>query len=60
MSPNPGRVRRIVEVDLPHPRDRLAPLLHRLKDEILAELTSGANAAEIADNLVHLPSREAR
>ncbi|EQB02256.1 hypothetical protein L288_16985 [Sphingobium quisquiliarum P25] len=60
MSPNPGRIRRIVEVDLPHPRDRRAPLLHRLKDEILAELTSGADAAESAGNLVHLPSREAR
>ncbi|WP_176595345.1 MULTISPECIES: ABC transporter ATP-binding protein [Sphingobium] len=60
MSPNPGRIRRIVEVDLPHPRDRRAPLLHRLKDEILAELTSGADAAKSADNLVHLPSREAR
>lgn len=60
MSPNPGRIRRIVEVDLPHPRDRRAPLLHRLKDEILAELTSGADAAETTGNLVHLPSREAR
>jgi sulfonate transport system ATP-binding protein len=60
MSPNPGRIRRIVEVDLPHPRDRRAPLLHRLKDEILAELTSGADATLTADNLVHLPSREAR
>jgi ABC-type nitrate/sulfonate/bicarbonate transport system ATPase subunit len=26
MAPNPGRIRRIVEVDLPHPRDRAAPL----------------------------------
>ncbi|MCK0532336.1 ABC transporter ATP-binding protein [Sphingobium agri] len=60
MSPNPGHIRRIVEVDLPHPRDRRAPLLHRLKDEILAELTSGADAAQTPDNLVHLPSREAR
>lgn len=59
MSPNPGRIRRIVDVDLPHPRDRSSPLLHRLKDEILAELTSGADAAT-ADNLVHLPSREPR
>ena len=60
MSPNPGRIRRIVEVDLPHPRDRRAPLLHRLKDEILAELTTGADDAAAADNLIHLPSREAR
>jgi NitT/TauT family transport system ATP-binding protein/sulfonate transport system ATP-binding protein len=60
MSPNPGRIRRIVDVDLPHPRDRRSPLLHRLKDEILAELTSGAGAENGADNLVHLPSREVR
>ncbi|MFT3965230.1 MAG: ABC transporter ATP-binding protein [Sphingobium sp.] len=60
MSPNPGRIRRIVEVDLPHPRDRRSPLLHRLKDEILAELTSGADQADAPDNLVHLPAREDR
>jgi NitT/TauT family transport system ATP-binding protein/sulfonate transport system ATP-binding protein len=60
MSPNPGRIRRIVDVDLPHPRDRRSPLLHRLKDEILAELTSGADAEKGADNLVRLPSREGR
>jgi sulfonate transport system ATP-binding protein len=57
LAPNPGRIRRIVEVDLPHPRDRSAPLLHRLKDEILAELT--AAPADPA-NLVRLPGREAR
>jgi ABC-type nitrate/sulfonate/bicarbonate transport system ATPase subunit len=58
MSPNPGRIRRIVDVGLPHPRDRRSPLLHRLKDEILAELTG--NPAEAPANLVHLPAREAR
>jgi ABC-type nitrate/sulfonate/bicarbonate transport system ATPase subunit len=58
MSPNPGRVRRIVEVDLPHPRDRRSPLLHRLKDEILAELTG--NAEGDPANLVAFPGREAR
>ena len=55
MSPNPGRIRRIVDVDLPHPRDRASPLLHRLKDEILAELTAAPSEA----NLVRFPSREA-
>jgi len=60
MSPNPGRIRRVVDVDLPHPRDRSSPLLHRLKDEILAELTSGADTARAPANLVHLPSREDR
>jgi len=57
MAPNPGRIRRIVEVDLPHPRDRAAPLLHRLKDEILAELTAAPAAPA---NLVRLPGREER
>ena len=59
MSPNPGRIRRIVEVDLPHPRDRRSPLLHRLKDEILAELTGGAEEGS-PDNLVRLPQKETR
>ncbi len=58
MSPHPGRIRRIVEVDLPHPRDRRSALLHRLKDEILAELTGNADARPA--NLVHLPAREPR
>jgi len=56
MSPNPGRIRRIVEVDLPHPRDRRSPLLHRLKDEILNDLMSPPDP----DNLVRLPAREER
>jgi NitT/TauT family transport system ATP-binding protein/sulfonate transport system ATP-binding protein len=57
MSPHPGRIRRIVEVDLPHPRDRRSPLLHKLKDEILAELTGGE---EEPANLVTFPARETR
>ena len=57
MAPNPGRIRRVVEVDLPHPRDRSSPLLHKLKDEILAELT--ATPAD-PSNLVRLPGREER
>ena len=64
MSPNPGRIRHIVDVDLPHPRDRRSPLLHRLKDEILAELTGGADSDEEnitgPTNLVRLPQREDR
>jgi len=60
MSPNPGRIRRIVEVDLPHPRDRRSPLLHRLKDEILAELTAAPDEGAVASNLVRLPAREER
>jgi ABC-type nitrate/sulfonate/bicarbonate transport system ATPase subunit len=58
MSPHPGRIRRIVDVDLPHPRDRRSPLLHRLKDEILAELTG--NGPQQPANLVTFPARETR
>ncbi|PTQ07752.1 sulfonate ABC transporter ATP-binding protein [Sphingomonas oleivorans] len=56
MSPNPGRIRRIVEVDLPHPRDRSSPVLHRLRDEILTELTGAPDPA----NLVRFPGTEER
>ncbi len=38
MEPRPGRVRSIVEVDLPKPRDRADPRLAALKAEILAGL----------------------
>ena len=55
MDARPGRIRRIVDIDLPHPRDRSSPVLHRLRDEILAELTGPP-----PENLVHLPVREVR
>lgn len=38
MDARPGRIKHQVRVDLPHPRDRSAPLLHRMKDQLLAEL----------------------
>jgi NitT/TauT family transport system ATP-binding protein/sulfonate transport system ATP-binding protein len=55
MDARPGRIRRIVDIDLPHPRERSSPVLHRLRDEILAELTGPP-----PENLVHLPVREVR
>ncbi len=39
MAPHPGRIQRIVDIDLPHPRDRRSLRLHQLSDEILGELT---------------------
>ncbi|ATE62449.1 sulfonate ABC transporter ATP-binding protein [Thauera sinica] len=39
MDARPGRIRRRVQVPLPHPRDRASRVLHALKDEILDELT---------------------
>ncbi|GLK44915.1 MULTISPECIES: ABC transporter ATP-binding protein [Novosphingobium] len=55
MSPRPGRIARVVDVDLPHPRDRASPLLHRLKDEILGELTR--EPREEDGTLVSFPAR---
>jgi NitT/TauT family transport system ATP-binding protein/sulfonate transport system ATP-binding protein len=57
MDPKPGRIRRIVDVGLPHPRERSSPHLHRLRDEILGELTADPVDPQ---NLVRLPAREAR
>ena len=57
MDAKPGRIRRIVDVDIPHPRDRSSPYLHRLRDEILAELTADPPAAA---NVARLPTHEAK
>lgn len=57
MDAKPGRIRRIVDVGLPHPRERSLPQLQRLRDEILCELTD--TPAE-RRNLVQFPAREAR
>lgn len=48
MDANPGKIARVVDVPLQHPRDRAAPLLRKLKDEILAELIKGP----VPDHLV--------
>ncbi|MGB3434752.1 ABC transporter ATP-binding protein [Achromobacter sp.] len=37
MQPRPGRIRRIVEVDLPHPRNRSDPRFIRLRDDVLSD-----------------------
>jgi len=39
MAPRPGRIQRIVDVDLPRPRDRSDPRFTRLRAEILADFT---------------------
>lgn len=40
MEPRPGRIKRVVEVALPHPRQRSAFDFHQLREELLHELTS--------------------
>jgi len=59
MAPRPGRIRRIVDIDLPHPRKRSLPELHRIRDEILFELVDGPPAAPV-ENLVRFPTSEHR
>ena len=39
MTPNPGRVRKIVTVDLPRPRDALSPEFIELQREVTAEIS---------------------
>ena len=45
MAPRPGRIRRIVPVELAHPRDRSGLPFARLKEDVLAEFAGEAEAA---------------
>ncbi|MCO7573489.1 ABC transporter ATP-binding protein [Pseudomonas chlororaphis] len=40
MEPRPGRIKRVVQVALPHPRQRSRFDFHQLREELLHELTS--------------------
>ena len=37
MQPSPGRIRRTVEIDLPHPRNRSDPAFIALRDDVLGD-----------------------
>ncbi|MDB5860635.1 MAG: transporter related [Ramlibacter sp.] len=37
MQPSPGRIRRVVDVPLPHPRNRSDPAFIRLRDDVLSD-----------------------
>lgn len=45
MDANPGSIKRIVNVPLPHPRDRTTPELQVLKEQILFDLTGTSDLA---------------
>jgi sulfonate transport system ATP-binding protein len=44
MQPSPGRIRRIVDVPLPHPRNRSDPAFIRLRDDVLGDFFGGQDA----------------
>jgi len=49
MQPSPGRIRRTVEVDLPHPRNRSDPAFIALRDDVLSDfLDVDADHAPVA------------
>jgi sulfonate transport system ATP-binding protein len=48
MEPRPGRIRRIVPVELAHPRDRVGLPFARIKEDVLAEFAGEAEAATAA------------
>ncbi|MDP9898734.1 ABC transporter ATP-binding protein [Variovorax ginsengisoli] len=37
MQPSPGRIRRTLDIDLPHPRNRSDPAFIRLRDDVLSD-----------------------
>ncbi|MDH4565277.1 ABC transporter ATP-binding protein [Pseudomonas sp. BN414] len=39
MAPRPGRIKSVVEIDLPHPRQRTGADFHRLREQLLHQLT---------------------
>ncbi|NML43251.1 ABC transporter ATP-binding protein [Ramlibacter sp. G-1-2-2] len=47
MQPSPGRIRRIVDVPLPHPRNRSDPAFIRLRDDVLGDFFDNASNGEL-------------
>ncbi|AYM95407.1 ABC transporter ATP-binding protein [Acidovorax sp. 1608163] len=58
MEPRPGRIRRVVPVDLPHPRERTSYAFTTVKDSVMREFAAHP-AADLAEpplqRDVHLP-----
>ncbi|SCW85717.1 sulfonate transport system ATP-binding protein [Rhizobium mongolense subsp. loessense] len=46
MSPRPGRIREIVPVDLPRPRDRTSAALSKVRNRVLESLSTTTKAGE--------------
>ncbi len=48
MQPSPGRIRRTVAVDLPHPRNRSDPAFIRLRDDVLSDFVDAGREEHAA------------
>jgi sulfonate transport system ATP-binding protein len=57
MEPRPGRIRRIVPVELDHPRDRVGLAFSRVKEDVLAEFAGEAEPAMRARHAERLDPR---
>jgi len=51
MEPRPGRIKRIVDVPLPRPRERNSAEFTALKDDVLSEFVHEINQATVAERL---------
>ena len=51
MQPRPGRIKRIVDVALPRPRDRVNADFVAIKDDVLSEFSHEINQATVAERL---------
>lgn len=61
MDSGPGRIRRVVNVPLPHPRDRTLPVLQKIKEQVLFDLTGESDVASAAPHdQGHEPVRKAQ
>lgn len=44
LQPRPGRIRRVLDIDVPHPRERADPALKLLAEEVRAEIVAHAQS----------------
>lgn len=51
MEPRPGRIKRIVDVPLARPRDRVSAEFTAIKDDVLSEFNHEINHATVAERL---------
>ncbi|QLF94337.1 ABC transporter ATP-binding protein [Pseudomonas sp. ABC1] len=55
MAPRPGRIKRVVTIDLPHPRNRNSYEFNRLREELLFELTGDGDYQAPPPRIENLP-----